>query len=151
MWQRGATAARARHQPRHHRGRTRLHRRRILGLRQRNYELLREHRSHWSHQSRTARPPLPFSLALMGLIDFVHEQVGSRRVILSSSFMMLAFGVFSKFGALFVTIPEPLIGGIFCVMFGIITAAGTALLVINCRSNSIFQYVSGKVFCLNQQ
>jgi len=51
-------------------------------------------------------------------------KVGSRRVILSSSFMMLAFGVFSKFGALFVTIPEPLIGGIFCVMFGIITAAG---------------------------
>jgi len=30
----------------------------------------------------------------------------------------------SKFGALFVTIPEPIIGGIFCIMFGMVTAVG---------------------------
>ena len=30
----------------------------------------------------------------------------------------------SKFGAVFLTIPTPIIGGIFCVMFGIITAVG---------------------------
>ena len=34
------------------------------------------------------------------------------------------FGVVNKFGALFLTIPTPIIGGIFCVMFGIITAVG---------------------------
>ena len=38
--------------------------------------------------------------------------------------MMLVFGVLSKFGALFITIPEPIIGGIFCVMFGMIAATG---------------------------
>ena len=37
---------------------------------------------------------------------------------------MLCIGVCSKVGALFVTIPEPIIGGIFSVMFGIITAVG---------------------------
>jgi len=31
---------------------------------------------------------------------------------------MLLFGVLGKFGALFVTIPEPVIGGVFLVMFG---------------------------------
>ena len=37
---------------------------------------------------------------------------------------MILIGVCSKIGALFVTIPEPIIGGIFSVMFGIITAVG---------------------------
>ena len=31
---------------------------------------------------------------------------------------MLLFGMIGKFGALFVTIPEPVIGGVFLVMFG---------------------------------
>ena len=37
---------------------------------------------------------------------------------------MIGFGLFSKFGALFVTIPEPIIGGIFCIMFGMVTSVG---------------------------
>lgn len=37
---------------------------------------------------------------------------------------MIFFGLLSKFGALFVTIPEPIIGGIFCIMFGMVTAVG---------------------------
>jgi len=51
-------------------------------------------------------------------------KVGSRRVIQYAAFIMLGFGVISKLGALFVTIPNPIIGGIFSVMFGIITAVG---------------------------
>lgn len=51
-------------------------------------------------------------------------KVGSRRVIQYAAFIMLGFGLVSKLGALFVTIPSPIIGGIFCVMFGIITAVG---------------------------
>ena len=31
---------------------------------------------------------------------------------------MLFLGTFTKFGALFVTIPDPIIGGMFCIMFG---------------------------------
>lgn len=37
---------------------------------------------------------------------------------------MLFLGLFSKLGALFITIPEPIVGGVFCVMFGMITAVG---------------------------
>ena len=51
-------------------------------------------------------------------------KVGSRRVIQYAALIMLGFGVISKLGALFVTIPNPIIGGIFSVMFGIITAVG---------------------------
>ncbi len=51
--------------------------------------------------------------------------MGSRRVIQIACLLMLLQGVFNKFGALFIIIPEPIIGGIFCVMFGMITAFGT--------------------------
>jgi len=53
-----------------------------------------------------------------------HPQVGSRRVIQYAALILILFGVVSKVGALFLTIPTPIIGGIFCVMFGIITAVG---------------------------
>jgi len=45
-------------------------------------------------------------------------QVASRRVIQVEATYMLLFGMLGKFGALFVTIPEPVIGGVFMVMFG---------------------------------
>ena len=54
----------------------------------------------------------------------MNYQVGSRRVIQYAALIMIMFGVVNKFGALFLTIPTPIIGGIFCVMFGIITAVG---------------------------
>jgi xanthine/uracil permease len=43
-------------------------------------------------------------------------------VIQAAALMMRVFGFLSKFGALFITIPEPIIGGIFCVLFGMIAA-----------------------------
>ena len=51
-------------------------------------------------------------------------KVGSRRVVQVMALMLLLFGVLSKFGALFITIPEPIMGGMFCVMFGMIAATG---------------------------
>ena len=39
---------------------------------------------------------------------------------------MLIMGCFGKFGALFVTIPNPIIGGVFIVMFGQYSAANTS-------------------------
>ena len=45
-------------------------------------------------------------------------QVGSRRVIQYASLFMVLLGMLGKFGALFVTIPDPIIGGVFMVMFG---------------------------------
>ncbi len=37
---------------------------------------------------------------------------------------MLLLGAFGKFGALFTTIPQPIVGGMYCAMFGMITAVG---------------------------
>lgn len=51
-------------------------------------------------------------------------QIGSRRVIQWAAFIMVLQGVIGKFGALFIMIPDPVVGGIFCVMFGMITAFG---------------------------
>lgn len=51
-------------------------------------------------------------------------KVGSLRVIQVGGFLFMIFGVLGKFGALFVTIPDPIIGGMFMVMFGMITAVG---------------------------
>ncbi|XP_020391140.2 xan_ur_permease domain-containing protein isoform X1 [Rhincodon typus] len=51
-------------------------------------------------------------------------KVGSRRVILFSGCLMLLVGLFVKIGAIFSTIPQPIIGGMLLVMFGVITAIG---------------------------
>ena len=51
-------------------------------------------------------------------------RVGSRRVIQYGALIMLLFGLVSKFGAFFLTIPQPIVGGVFCVMFGLISAVG---------------------------
>ncbi|CAG0886323.1 unnamed protein product [Cyprideis torosa] len=50
--------------------------------------------------------------------------VGSRRVIQYSALLMLVSAVIGKFAALFSTIPAPVLGGTFCVMFGVIAAVG---------------------------
>lgn len=38
--------------------------------------------------------------------------------------IMMFLGILGKFGALFTTIPDPIVGGVFMVMFGMITAVG---------------------------
>ena len=39
-------------------------------------------------------------------------------VIQVGAVMMIFFGIFTKFGAVFLTLPDPIIGGVFIVMFG---------------------------------
>ncbi|XP_059178848.1 solute carrier family 23 member 1-like [Physella acuta] len=51
-------------------------------------------------------------------------KVGSRVVIQVAGCLMLVLGCLGKFGALFVTIPEPVVGGLFYVMFGMVGAVG---------------------------
>ncbi|XP_064090453.1 solute carrier family 23 member 1-like isoform X2 [Macrobrachium nipponense] len=55
-------------------------------------------------------------------------KVGSRRVVQYSAMIMLLCGIVGKVGALFITIPEPIIGGIFCVVFAMITSVGLSTL-----------------------
>ena len=51
-------------------------------------------------------------------------RVGSRRVVQAGAVMMILLGMVSKFGALFTTIPQPIVGGMYCAMFGMIVAVG---------------------------
>ncbi len=41
-----------------------------------------------------------------------------------TALLLVLCGLFSKGAAVFVTIPEPIIGGIFVVMFGMVAAVG---------------------------
>ncbi|KAL0968644.1 hypothetical protein UPYG_G00269570 [Umbra pygmaea] len=51
-------------------------------------------------------------------------KVGSRLVLQTAGLLMIILGLFGKFGAIFITIPDPVIGGMFLVMFGMIAAVG---------------------------
>ncbi|XP_060067626.1 solute carrier family 23 member 1-like [Ylistrum balloti] len=51
-------------------------------------------------------------------------KVGSLRVVQAGGIIMIFLSCFGKFGALFVTIPDPVIGGVFMIVFGMITAVG---------------------------
>ncbi|XP_046566148.1 solute carrier family 23 member 1-like [Haliotis rubra] len=55
-------------------------------------------------------------------------KVGSRVVIQVGAAIMIVLGCLGKFGALFVTIPDPVVGGMFIVMFGMVTAVGISSL-----------------------
>lgn len=52
-------------------------------------------------------------------------------VIVASGCVLLLMGVFGKIGAAFATIPTPVIGGMFIVMFGIIAAVGISNLQVS--------------------
>lgn len=51
-------------------------------------------------------------------------RVGSRRVVQVGALLMVVLGVVGKFGALFTTIPQPVVGGMYCAMFGMIASVG---------------------------
>ncbi len=51
-------------------------------------------------------------------------RVASRRVVQLAAILMVGLGVVAKFGALFTSIPSPVVGGMYCAMFGMIAAVG---------------------------
>ncbi|KAG9335494.1 hypothetical protein JZ751_004624 [Albula glossodonta] len=51
-------------------------------------------------------------------------KVGSRRVIQYGAAFMLLLGLVGKFSALFASLPDPVLGALFCTLFGMITAVG---------------------------
>lgn len=57
-------------------------------------------------------------------------QVGSRMVIILCEFIMVLMGIIGKIGAIFITIPQPVIGGMLMIIFGVITAAGISYLQV---------------------
>jgi uracil-xanthine permease len=59
------------------------------------------------------------NIGLVGL-----TKVGSRYVVEIGAVILIVLGFFGKFGALAAAIPEPVVGGLYCVMFGLISAVG---------------------------
>lgn len=49
-------------------------------------------------------------------------RVGSRRVIQIAGVIIVILGLVTKFGVFFATIPNPIVGGVLMVMFGVITS-----------------------------
>ncbi|MGI9454919.1 MAG: uracil-xanthine permease family protein, partial [Aeoliella sp.] len=58
----------------------------------------------------------------IGLIGLT--KVGSRYVVQIGAVMLILIGLFGKFGAFAAAIPAPVVGGVYCVMFGLISAVG---------------------------
>ena len=52
------------------------------------------------------------------------HQAASLRIVQFAALFMTVVGVLGKIGALFVSIPDPIVGGVFMVMFGMIAAVG---------------------------
>lgn len=75
-------------------------------------------------------------------------KVGSRVVIQIGGIIMLFLGTFTKFGALFVTIPDPIIGGMFCIMFGMVAAVGISNLQFVDLNSSRNLFIIGYSFIM---
>jgi xanthine/uracil permease len=58
----------------------------------------------------------------IGLIGIT--KVGSKYVVMLSAVFLLLLGFFSKFGAFAATIPTPIVGALYCTLFGLIAAIG---------------------------
>uniref|UniRef100_A0AAQ4Q384 Solute carrier family 23 member 4 n=1 Tax=Gasterosteus aculeatus aculeatus TaxID=481459 RepID=A0AAQ4Q384_GASAC len=75
-------------------------------------------------------------------------KVGSRMVIIAGAVLLVAIGVFGKVAAIFTTIPSPVIGGMFLVMFGVIAAAGVSNLQYVDMNSSRNIFIFGfSMFC----
>lgn len=70
-------------------------------------------------------------------------RVGSRRVVQIGGLMMLVLGCFGKFAALFTLIPTPVIGGMFMITFGMVTAVGLSNLQYIDLNSSRNLYILG--------
>lgn len=58
----------------------------------------------------------------IGLVGIT--RVASRFVVILAGIILIVVGLISKFGALIATIPPPLVGGLYCALFGLISAVG---------------------------
>jgi xanthine/uracil permease len=58
----------------------------------------------------------------IGLIGLT--KVASRYVVIIASLLLIVLGLFSKFGAIAATLPSPVVGALYCTLFGLISAVG---------------------------
>ncbi|XP_024365383.1 nucleobase-ascorbate transporter 2 isoform X1 [Physcomitrium patens] len=66
------------------------------------------------------------SAETIGLIGLT--KVGSRRVVQISAGFMICLSILGKFGGIFASIPVPMVGAVFCIMFAYLGAVGISSL-----------------------
>ena len=54
-------------------------------------------------------------------------RVASRRVVYLAAAMLVGLGLLAKFGAAVASIPVPIVGGLYCTLFGLIAAVGLSI------------------------
>ncbi|KAL7635327.1 UNVERIFIED_CONTAM: hypothetical protein RMT77_014394 [Armadillidium vulgare] len=63
-------------------------------------------------------------------------KVSSRRVIQVAAILMILCGICTKFASIFISVPNPIVGGIFLILFGVIASVGLSnLQVIDLNSS----------------
>ncbi|TKY57905.1 putative nucleobase-ascorbate transporter 10 [Spatholobus suberectus] len=75
-------------------------------------------------------------------------KAGSRRVIQISSGFMIFFSIFGKLGAIFASVPMPIIAALYCVLFGYVSSAGLGFLQFCNLNNFKTKFVLGFSFFL---
>lgn len=73
-------------------------------------------------------------------------RVGARRVVQAGAIIMIVLGTVAKFGALFTTIPQPIVGGMYCAMFGMIASVGLSNLQFVDLNSSRNLFIIGFAF-----
>jgi len=73
-------------------------------------------------------------------------RVGSRAVVQTAACIMMVMGLFPKFAGIFVSMPAPLVGGLYSCMFGMIASSGLSLLQHADLSSQRNLFILG--FCL---
>lgn len=69
------------------------------------------------------------------IVAIAITKAASRLVMQVAGILLIVFSLCGKFSSLFVTIPDPVVGGLFFVMFGMITGVGLSNLK-NCSLHS---------------
>uniref|UniRef100_A0A6M2ETB0 Nucleobase-ascorbate transporter 2 n=1 Tax=Populus davidiana TaxID=266767 RepID=A0A6M2ETB0_9ROSI len=75
-------------------------------------------------------------------------RVGSRRVIQISAGFMIFFSILGKFGALFASIPFPIFGAVYCVLFGLVASVGLSFLQFTNMNSMRNLFITGVAFFL---
>ncbi|KAK6165829.1 hypothetical protein SNE40_022666 [Patella caerulea] len=75
-------------------------------------------------------------------------KVGSRLVLQAGGVILILLGCFTKFSAVLVSLPDPVIGGLFIVMFGMVVSVGISNLQFVDLNSSRNLFIFGvSVFC----
>ena len=73
-------------------------------------------------------------------------KVASRYVVIVAAGLLILLGLVAKFGALIATIPQPVVGGLYVTLFGLIASIGISVLMRADLSSQRNQLIVG--FCL---